>query len=139
MGPSGLIQLLVLTRHFFNRFFLSGLFSFEEQMKKKLYILLAMIAPMGWFMCSALFLPCLFAPDNGESWSGKCVFIAVFYLINPISLLATLAELHDSGPRICSGWVFQLTESRARRPYFTALKKAVFFYEEVPEPVMITL
>jgi hypothetical protein len=80
-------QLLVLTRHFFNRFFLNDLFSFEEQMKEKLYILLAMVAPMGWFMCSALFLPYLFAPDNGESWSGKFVFIAFFMTLLAIAVV----------------------------------------------------
>jgi hypothetical protein len=80
-------QLLVLTRHFFNRFFQNDVFTFEEQMKEKLYVLLAMVAPMGWFMCSALFLPYLFAPDNGESWSGKFVFIAFFMTLLAIAVV----------------------------------------------------
>ncbi len=80
-------QILVLTRHFFNRFFQNDVFTFEEQMKEKLYVLLAMVAPMGWFMCSTLFLPYLLAPDNGESWSGKFVFIAFFMSLLAIAVV----------------------------------------------------
>lgn len=74
-------QLLVLTRHFFNRFFQNDVFIFDDQMKEKLYVLLAMITPVGWFICSALFMPYLFAPDHGESWTGKFVFIAFFMAV----------------------------------------------------------
>ena len=80
-------QLLVLTRHFFNRFFQNDVFIFDDQMKEKLYVLLAMITPVGWFICSALFMPYLFAPDHGESWTGKFVFIAFFMVLLAIIVI----------------------------------------------------
>jgi len=49
-------QALVLTRHFFNRLFQNDIFPFQEQMKEKLAVILAMIAALGWLMADALLL-----------------------------------------------------------------------------------
>jgi len=46
---------VVLTRHFFNRLFQNDVFPFEEQMKEKLYVLLAMVAALSWALANSLF------------------------------------------------------------------------------------
>jgi len=71
----------VLVRHFFIRFFQNDVFPFEDQMKEKLYVVLAMIAPLGWILATALFSGYIFQPDNGESWFEKCILISFFMVL----------------------------------------------------------
>jgi hypothetical protein len=70
----------VLSRHFFRRLFQNDVFPFEEQMKEKLYILLAMVAALGWLMANSLFSKYMFLEDLGESWLEKFHFILFFML-----------------------------------------------------------
>jgi hypothetical protein len=71
---------IVLTRHFFNRLFQNDVFPFEEQMKEKLYVLLAMVAALGWALAISLFSKYMFVEDNGSSWLEKCHFLIFFML-----------------------------------------------------------
>jgi len=71
----------ILTRHFFNRLFQNDIFPFQEQMKEKLAILLAMVAALGWIMANSLFLKYVFVEDHGESWLEKCQFLAFFMIL----------------------------------------------------------
>ena len=82
-------QALVLTRHFFNRLFQNDIFPFQEQMKEKLAVILAMIAALGWLMADALLLRYVFVADHGESWLEKCHFLAFFMVL---LAFATLLE-----------------------------------------------
>jgi len=70
----------VLTRHFFNRLFQNDIFPFEEQMKEKIIILLAMVASLGWLIANSLFFKYVFIEDKGESWVEKCHFLAFFMI-----------------------------------------------------------
>jgi len=87
--PAGPRRFIVLVRHFFTRFFQNDVFPFEDQMKEKLYILLAMVATLGWFLTSSLFNMYIFVPDQGESWLQKCELISFFMLL---LVLLTLLE-----------------------------------------------
>ena len=80
---------VVLTRHFFNRLFQNDVFPFEEQMKEKLYVLLAMVAALSWALANSLFSKYMFAEDLGESWLEKCHFLIFFMLF---LALATVLE-----------------------------------------------
>ncbi len=71
-------RFVVLVRHFFIRFFQNDVFPFEEQMKEKLYVVLAMLAPLGWILASSLYGRYIFDPDNGQSWFEKCILISFF-------------------------------------------------------------
>jgi hypothetical protein len=73
-------QTLVLTRHFFNRLFQNDIFPFEDQMKEKVYILLAMLATVGWFLTTILFSQYMFVEDTGQSWLEKLAFLSFFML-----------------------------------------------------------
>jgi hypothetical protein len=77
-GPAR--QTLVLGRHFFQRLFQNDVFAFEEQMKEKVYLLLAMIAAAGWALTTTLFGQYMFVPDSGQSWLEKMAFLAIFML-----------------------------------------------------------
>ena len=79
----------VLAGHFFNRLFQNDVFPFEDQMKQKLYVLLAMLASFGWLVTNALFSRYMFVPDAGESWLEKCQFLSVFMVL---MALVTLLE-----------------------------------------------
>jgi hypothetical protein len=71
-------RFVVLVRHFFIRFFQNDVFPFEDQMKGKLYVVLAMLAPLGWLLTTTLFGPYIFNADNGESWLQKCELLSFF-------------------------------------------------------------
>lgn len=71
----------VLARHFFNRLFQNDVFPFEDQMKQKLYVLLAMVASFGWLITNALFSRYMFVADAGGSWLEKCQFLSVFMIL----------------------------------------------------------
>jgi len=73
-------RFVVLVRHFFIRFFQNDVIPFEDQMKEKLYVILAMLASLGWFMTTTLFGRYIFIADYGESWLQKCEFLS-FYMV----------------------------------------------------------
>ncbi|MCX6565593.1 MAG: hypothetical protein NTW38_04100 [Candidatus Aminicenantes bacterium] len=74
-------RFVVLVRHFFIRFFQNDVFPFEDQMKEKLYVVLAMLAPLGWVLASSLYGPYIFNADNGESWFEKCILVSFFMVL----------------------------------------------------------
>jgi hypothetical protein len=71
----------VLAGHFFNRLFQNDVVPFEDQMKQKLYVLLAMLAAFGWLVANSLFGRYMFVADTGESWLEKCQFLSVFMVL----------------------------------------------------------
>ncbi len=81
-------QTLVLTRHFFNRLFQNDVFPFEEQMKEKVYVLLAMLATVGWFFTTVLFSQYMFVEDLGQSWREKLAFLSFFMLFMALAVVA---------------------------------------------------
>lgn len=80
-------QTLVLSRHFFNRLFQNDVFTFEEQMKEKVYILLAMLAAVGWFFTTVLFGQYMFVEDLGQSWLEKLAFLTFFMLFMGLAVV----------------------------------------------------
>ncbi|MDD8024988.1 MAG: hypothetical protein PHI34_00635 [Acidobacteriota bacterium] len=77
-GPAR--QTLVLSRHFFQRLFQNDVFAFGDQMKEKVYLLLAMVATLGWAMTQLLFAQYMFIEDAGQSWLEKMAFLFFFML-----------------------------------------------------------
>jgi hypothetical protein len=71
-------QLLVLTRHFFERLFQNEIFPFEEQMIEKVIVLLALLAVLGGHVANSILLRYWFVEDIGLSWLEKCFFISFF-------------------------------------------------------------
>jgi len=82
-------QAVVLTRHFFNRLFQNDVFPFQEQMKEKLAVILAMVASLGWLIADSLMMRYIFVADRGESWLEKCHFLSFFMVL---LAFATLLE-----------------------------------------------
>lgn len=74
-------QLLVLTRHFFDRLFQNEIFPFEEQMKEKVIVLLALLAVLGGHVSNSILMRYMFVPDDGSSWLEKCFFISFFMAV----------------------------------------------------------
>ncbi len=73
---------LVLTGHFFNRLFQNDVFPFEEQLKEKLFALLAILAAVGGHVANSIFIKYMMAvPDYGRSWEEKCYFLTLFMLL----------------------------------------------------------
>jgi hypothetical protein len=90
-------QLLVLTRHFFNRFFQNEIIPFEDQMKEKLFTVLAMLAAAGWVLTNTLFSQYVFYEDLGQSWAEKSVFLAVFMIILAFAVILEWDVLFPDG------------------------------------------
>jgi len=80
-------QVLVLTRHFFNRLFQNEIIPFEDQMKEKLFTVLAVLAAVGWVLTNTLFSQYMFVEDFGQSWMEKFAFLAVFMTILAFAVL----------------------------------------------------
>jgi hypothetical protein len=80
-------QVLVLTRHFFNRLFQNEIIPFEEQMKEKLFTVLAVLAAVGWVLTNTLFSQYMFVEDLGQSWMEKFAFLTIFMLILAFAVL----------------------------------------------------
>ncbi len=80
-------QLLVLTRHFFNRLFQNEIFPFEEQMKEKLIAGLVLLSVLGGHVAVSLFgkygmlEEYIFLTEDPGSWVDKCYFIAFFMTV----------------------------------------------------------
>ncbi|MHB8054074.1 MAG: hypothetical protein ACYDH3_02350, partial [Candidatus Aminicenantales bacterium] len=69
-------RFVVLVRHFFIRFFQNDVIPFEDQMKEKLYVVLAMLASLGWFLTTTVFGKYIFEADYGQSWLQKCELLS---------------------------------------------------------------
>jgi hypothetical protein len=73
---------LVLTRHFFNRLFQNDIFPFEEQLKEKLFAMLAILGAFGGYVANLVFIKYMMVvPDYGRSWEEKCYFLTLFMLV----------------------------------------------------------
>jgi hypothetical protein len=82
-------QLALLTRHFFGRLFRNDMIDFEDQMKERLIVVLALLAVFfGWASLLLLF-KYHFVPDINRSWQEKNY---VFTLMMLVFGLATLLE-----------------------------------------------
>jgi hypothetical protein len=81
-------QLVLLTRHFFDRLFLNDVVNFEDQMKERLIAVLAILAVVvGWSSQMVLF-GYNFTPDVNISWLEKnYVFIVVMIIFGIVALL----------------------------------------------------
>jgi hypothetical protein len=87
--PSEIRQLALLTRHFFRRLFRNDMIDFEDQMKERLIVVLALLAVFfGWASLLLLF-KYHFVPDINRSWQEKNY---VFTLMMLVFGLATLLE-----------------------------------------------
>jgi hypothetical protein len=78
-GPAR--QTLVLGRHFFQRLFQNDVIAFEDQMKEKVFLLMAMVAALGWVLTNTLFSQYMFIEDAGQSWLEKLAFLSFFMLL----------------------------------------------------------
>ena len=85
--PGRFKQLLVLTRHFFERLFQNEIFPFEEQMKEKVIVLLALLAVLGGHVANSILMRYMFVPDDGSSWFEKCFFISFFMAVLAIATI----------------------------------------------------
>ena len=85
--PGGSRRLLVLTRHFFERLFQNEIIPFEDQMKEKLFTVLAMLAAVGWVLTNTLFSRYMFVEDAGQSWLEKFAFLGVFMIILALAVI----------------------------------------------------
>ena len=74
-------QFLILTRHFFNRFFQNDIVDFEDQMKEKVIGGMAFLAILGVQVANAILFKYPFLEEEGPSWVDKCYFLWVFMLL----------------------------------------------------------
>jgi hypothetical protein len=91
MGGSGieLRQLLILTRHFFDRLFRNETVDFEDQMKEKLIAALSLLAVFFSWASWLMLFKYHFVPDVGRSWQEKNY---IFTLMMLVFALITLLE-----------------------------------------------
>lgn len=74
-------QFLILTRHFFHRFFQNDVVDFEDQMKEKVIMGMAFLAILGGHLANSILLKYIFQPEEGLSWVEKCYFIFFFMIV----------------------------------------------------------
>jgi hypothetical protein len=72
---------VILTRHFFGRFFQNDVVSFEDQAKEKVFTGMAFLAILGVQLANALLLKYPFLDSEGPSWVDKCFFLWFFMLL----------------------------------------------------------
>jgi hypothetical protein len=77
---------VILTRHFFGRFFQNDVVSFEDQAKEKVFTGMAFLAILGVQLANALLMKYPFLDSEGPSWVDKCFFLWFFMLL--VGLLA---------------------------------------------------
>jgi len=71
-------QFVILTRHFFNRFFINDIVAFEEQMKEKTIAAIALLGGLCGYVANTIFFKYaseLFGADISQSWLEKCYFL----------------------------------------------------------------
>lgn len=79
--PGGLRSFLVLTRHFFRRFFLNEAVGYEEEMKLKMIAIGALVCGLTGFVSNNLLFKYLFVPDTGQSWLEKAIFLTFLMVL----------------------------------------------------------
>jgi hypothetical protein len=82
-------QLVILTKHFFERLFRNDIVDFEDQMKARLVAVLSILAViMGWSSQMLLFFKYELSPDVNTSWQEKnYVFILMMVIFGIVTLL----------------------------------------------------
>ena len=76
LGPFGL-----LTRHFFGRMFHNDLVEFEDQMKERLFVSLALLAVFFFWASELMLFKYHFVPDIGRSWQEKTYIFTLMMLV----------------------------------------------------------
>jgi len=74
-------QILILTRHFFQRLFINDIVFFEEQMKERIIAILAILAVLFSYISHIILWKYEFIGDKGTSWVEKCYIIFFFMTI----------------------------------------------------------
>lgn len=83
LGPFAL-----LTRHFFGRLFHNDLVEFEDQMKERLFVSLALLAVFFFWASELMLFKYHFVPDIGRSWQEKnYVFTLMMLVFGVVTLL----------------------------------------------------
>ncbi len=88
----GTRQFLILTRHFFHRFFQNDLVDFEDQMKERTITIVALMAAFFGQLANAILFPyaliSLDSPLWNDAWIQKTYYLAVFMTV--MGFLTTL-------------------------------------------------
>ncbi len=71
----------LLTRHFFGRLFHNELVEFEDQMKERLFVLLALLAVFFFWASELMLFKYHFVPDIGRSWQEKNYIFTLMMLV----------------------------------------------------------
>ena len=80
--PWAVRPLPVLTRHLFDRLFQNDLFPFAEQLREKLFGLLALLTILGGHVANMIFAKYFFGAARASSvWADRCYFLTLFMLL----------------------------------------------------------
>ena len=74
-------QFSLLTRHFFGRMFRNETVDFEDQMKEKLIVSLALLAVFFFWASELMLFKYHFVPDIGRSWQEKNYIYTLMMLV----------------------------------------------------------
>ncbi len=78
----------VLARHLFDRLFLNDLFPFAEQLRERLFGVLALLTILGGYVANIIFLKYfLFGADSSRAWEDRCYFLTLFMLLLAFALM----------------------------------------------------
>lgn len=79
-GMAGPGPFALLTRHFFERLFHNDLVEFEDQMKERLIVTLALMAVFFFWASELMLFKYHFVPDTGRSWQEKSYLLSLMML-----------------------------------------------------------
>jgi hypothetical protein len=71
----------ILTKHFFNRLFQNDVIAFGDQMRQRVFSIMAVLASILGLISFMLLGKYEFIQDNGTSWEEKCYIIAFFMVM----------------------------------------------------------
>jgi uncharacterized protein YhhL (DUF1145 family) len=80
-GGAGPGPFALLTRHFFGRLFHNDLVEFEDQMKERLIVALALLAVFFFWASELMLFKYHFVPDTGRSWQEKSYLLTLMMLV----------------------------------------------------------
>ncbi|MCU0243290.1 MAG: hypothetical protein MUE80_00750, partial [Acidobacteria bacterium] len=80
-GGAGRGPFALLTRHFFERLFHNDLVEFEDQMKERLIVALALLAVFFFWASELMLFKYHFVPDTGRSWQEKSYLLTLMMLV----------------------------------------------------------
>jgi hypothetical protein len=79
--PAGLRPFLILTGHFFRRFFLNEETGFEEEVKLKMVAAGALVAALVGSAANGILFKYMFIPDAGQSWLEKGYILTLLMVL----------------------------------------------------------